>query len=164
MKLASSLVALGLLVSANGNAGTSRVIGRAISEDDDVRIEQSADEVCPPDAICLYGWSRWTLDIERSLSGPAVTGRIHAVHMQHTTHNHFYFHGLHQFALEYIADASERKRLHSDYKLLDLVDEKRMLCTKVDPQSAGIPADDVYAGTTEDSYKSCFVDPDHKQR
>jgi hypothetical protein len=164
MKLASTLVALGLLVSATGNAGTSFVIGRAISEDDDVRIEQSADEVCPPDAICLYGWSRWTLNIERSLSGPAVKGRIHAVHMQHTTHNHSYFHGLHQFALEYIADASERKRLHADYKLLDLVDEKMMLCTKVDPQSAGIPAGDVYAGTTEDSYKFCFVDPDHKQR
>jgi hypothetical protein len=40
-----------------------------------------------------------------------------------------------------------------------LVDEKRMLYANVDPQSAGIPADDVYVGTTENSYKFCFVDP-----
>jgi len=46
----------------------------------------------------------------------------------------------------------------------DLVDAKQMLCTKVDPKSAGIPADDVYAGSTDDSYKFCFVDPDHKER
>lgn len=164
MKLTSILVALGLLASAVGNAATSFVIGRAISENDDVRIEESPAEVCPPDAICFFGWSRWTLNIERSLAGPAVKGRIHAVHMQHTTHNPSYFRRLHQFALEYIADSSERQRLHADYKLLDLVDEKRMLCTKVDPKSAGIPADDVYAGTTEDSYKFCFVDPDHKER
>jgi hypothetical protein len=164
MKVASTLVALGFLVSATVNAAPSFVIGKAISEDDDVQIELSPDEVCPPDAICLFGWSRWTLEIERSLSGPAVRGRIHAVHMQHTTHNRSYFHRLHYFALEYITDAPERKRLHADYKLLDLVDEKRMLCTKVEPQSAGIPADDVYAGTTDDSYKFCFVDPDHKEQ
>src|ERR1700744_2936642 len=104
MKLASALVVLGLLASAVGNAATSFVVGRAVSEDDDVRIEESPDEVCPSDAICLFGWSRWTLDIERSLAGPAVKGRIHAVHMQHTTHNSSYFRRLHHFALEYIAD------------------------------------------------------------
>jgi hypothetical protein len=164
MKVVSTFTALGFLVSAVGNAATSFVIGRALSEDDHVGIEKSPEEVCPPDAICLFGWSRWTLDIERSLAGPAIKGRIHAVHMQHTTHNRSYFSKPHQFALEYIADPSERKRLHADYKLLDLVDQKPMLCTKVDPQSAGIPADDIYAGTTDDSYKFCFVDPSHKER
>ncbi len=164
MKVDSTLVALALFVSATATADTSFVVGRAISEYDDVRIEESPDEVCPPDAICLFSWSRWTLDIERSLSGPAVKGRIFAVHMQHTRHRRSYFRGPHQFALEYISDASERKRLHADYKLLDLLDEKRMLCTRIDPQTAGIPANDVYAGTTENSYKFCFVDPGHNER
>jgi len=63
-----------------------------------------------PTPSAFMGGVAGLLDIERSLSGPAVKGRIHAVHMQHTTHNHSYFRGLHQFALEYIADASERKR------------------------------------------------------
>lgn len=162
MKVISNLAALGLLVSAIGNAATSFVVGRALSEDDDVRIEESPEEVCPTDVICLFGWSRWTLEIERSLAGPPVKGRIHAVHMQHTKHNRSYFHKLRRFALEYIEEPSERKRLHADYKLLDLVDEKQMLCTRVNPESAGISADDVYAGTTDDSYKFCFVDPSHK--
>jgi hypothetical protein len=151
MKLASILVTLGLFVNATANAATSFVVGRALSKDDDVRIEQSPDEVCPPNAICLFGWSRWTLKIERSLAGPAVKGRIHAVHMQHTTHIPSYFNRLHEFALEYIADSAERERLHAEYKLLDLVDERRMLWTNVMPQSAGISDDEVYAGPTEGS-------------
>lgn len=164
MRAAPTFVALGLLIGGIANAATSFVIGRAISEYDDVRIEPSPEEICPPDAICLFGWSRWTLDIERSFSGPPVRGRIHAVHMQHTSHNPSSFRKLRHFALEYIADSSERKRLHADYKLLDLLDEKQMLCTEVDPKDAGIPANDVYIGTGDDSSKYCFVDPIHRDQ
>ena len=164
MKATSALLALGLLTSVVAKSATSFVVGRAISEYDDVRIEPTPEEVCPPDTICLFGWSRWTLDIDRSLVGPAVQGRIHAVHMQHTTHNRAYFRRLHHFALEFLADPSERKRLHADYKLLDFLDEKRMLCTNVDPKGSGIPTDDIYAGTGEDSYKFCFADPGYRDK
>jgi hypothetical protein len=163
MKLASLFLVVGLLGGATANAGTSLVFGRAISEDDDVEIKPTPEEVCPPDAFCLFGWSRWTLNIDRSFAGPNVKGRIHAVHMQHTTHNRTFFNRLHVFALEYIDDSAERMRLHADYKLLDLIDEKAMFCTNTDPKRAGIPPEDIYAATTDDTYKFCFVDPNRKE-
>jgi len=52
-----------------------------------------------------YGWVAGTLDIERSLSGPAVKGRIHAVHMQPTHTISPIFRGLHQFALDILSMA-----------------------------------------------------------
>ena len=161
MKRASLFVAVCLLAGSAANGATSFVLGTAVSEDDKVDIKPTAEEVCPPAAICLFGWSRWTLEIRRSFVGPVVKGRIYAVHVQHTTHNPNYFKELHIFALEYIEDSAERVRLHADYKL-DLIDEKQMLCTDADPKKAGIPASDIYSATTDDSYRFCFRDPRHK--
>lgn len=159
MKLPSLFLVVSLLVGATANGATSLVFGRAISEDDDVEIKPTPEEICPPDAFCLFGWSRWTLNIQRSVVGPNVKGRIHAVHMQHTTHNRAFFKRLHLFALEYIDDSAERTRLHAEYKLLDLIEEQMMLCTNTDPKKVGIPPEDIYAATTDDTYHFCFVDP-----
>ena len=150
-----------LLVSSVANGATSFVFGKALSEDDDVEIKLTAEEVCPPDAICLFGWSRWTLKIQRSFAGPNINGRIHAVHWQHTTHNRAYFKALHLFALEHIEDPAERARLHAEYKM-DLVDERKMISTDTDPKVVGIARSEIYSATSDDSYKFCFTDPDKR--
>jgi hypothetical protein len=159
---ASAILAAVLLVGEVAHADTSLAVGYAISQYDKADIKDSPDEVCQPDEICLFGWSRWTLNIQRTISGPSVKGRIYAVHMQHVSYNRAYFSRLRLFVLEYIKEPAERERLHADYKLLALPAEQRMICGDTNPQRAGISADDVYAGVTGDANYFCFIDPRYK--
>jgi hypothetical protein len=157
-------IAVAVLIASNVYAGPSIVVGKAISEFDDVKIVPSEDEVCPEDAICLQGWSRWTIKVSQTLQGPAVKpGIVHVVHMQHTTHDPSKFKKLHLFILEYIAEPAERSRLHADYKLIDLLEERQMLCAYSDPKQEGIQAEGVYVLQTNDYTEYCFTAADHRR-
>jgi hypothetical protein len=140
-------------------ADFSLTIGRAISQFDDVDIEMKPEEVCPPEAICLRSWSRWTLSIKSTISGPVVNGRTHVVMMQHAPVVDSTFKKDMFFVLEYIDDAAERKRLHADYKLLDMTAPELMICTSIDPTQLGVSADDIYRQGDGDDVTFCFRDP-----
>src|SRR5689334_15976586 len=105
---------------AVARADTSLAIGRAISQIDDVNIQLKPEEMCPPSAICLRSWSRWTLDVKSTISGPVVSGRTYVVMMQHAPVADSTFKKDVLFVLEHIDIASERERLHADYKLVDV--------------------------------------------
>jgi hypothetical protein len=144
-------------------ADSSLAIGRAISQIDDVDIQLKPEEMCPPDAICLRSWSRWTLNIERTIAGPTVKGRTYVVMMQHAPVVDSTFKKELLFVLEHIDDASERKRLHADYKLLDITQPESMICTSADPVHLGVSADDIYRKGAGDDATSCFRDPRTKR-
>jgi hypothetical protein len=163
MPVTRMIIAVAVLMASNVHAGPSIVVGKTISESDDVKILPSKDEVCPEDAICLQGWSRWTIKVSETLQGPAVkTGNVHVVHMQHTTHDPSTFKKLHFFTLEYIAEPAERSRLHADYKLMDLLEERQMLCAYSDPKQEGIQTEGVYVLQTDDYTEYCFTAADHR--
>jgi hypothetical protein len=141
-------------------ADTSLVLGRAISQFDDVQIRLTPEEICPLDAICLWAWSRWTLETKQTISGPAVpNGRTYAIKMQHTSVVDSTFKKPLLFILEHIDDPDERKRLHADYKLLDITAAEAMICTRTDPKLLDVPQDDIYRQDSEDGTQFCFRDP-----
>jgi len=63
------------------------------------------------------------------------------------------------FVLEHIDDPAERKRLHSDYKLLDITEAEAMICTSTDPKLLGVSQDDIYRQDNDSDVKYCFRDP-----
>jgi len=134
-------------------------LGKAISQIDNVHIEETPEERCPPDYICLRGWSRWTLEVEETLAGPVVKGRIHVVMMQHSPMDESVFKRKLLFVLERIDDAAERKRLHADYKLLELSEPAMMYCTRTDPGQWKVPSDRIYRQDSDDDVSFCFPDP-----
>ena len=141
-------------------ADASLVQGRAISQFDDVEIRSTPEETCPPDAICLRGWSRWTLEIEQTIAGPKVPiGRTHIVMMQHAPVVDSTFKKQLLFVLEHIDDPAERKRLHADYKMLDMPAPETMICTRIDPRHLGLAQEEIYRHNDAEDTSFCFRDP-----
>jgi hypothetical protein len=150
-------------VGAIAQAETSLVIGRAVSQIDDVDIQLKPEEVCPPESICLRSWSRWTLSINSTILGPVVSGRTYVVMRQHAPVVDSTFEKDLIFVLEHIGEASERQRLHADYKLLEMTEPEQMICTSADPASLGVPSDDIYRQGQGEDVTSCFRDPRTKR-
>jgi hypothetical protein len=155
------IMVLALLCSLGSpiRAETTLALGRAISQIDDVDIEEAPEERCPPDRICLRSWARWTLHIETTIAGPQLEGRTYVVMMQHAPMVDAIFKRQLLFVLEHIDDASERKRLHADYKLLELRYPELMFCTGGDPSRWKIPPDRVYSRDDDGETTFCFPDP-----
>jgi hypothetical protein len=154
-----------VLCGAGGfaQAETSLVIGRAVSQIDDVDIQLTPEEVCPPESICLRSWSRWTLNIKGTILGPLVKGRTFVVMMQHAPVVDSTFKKDLLFVLEHIDEGSERQRLHADYKLLEMTESEQMICMSADPGGLGVPSDEIYRQGEGEDVTFCFRDPRAKR-
>lgn len=151
-----ALVCVGLRVWAD----TSLVLGKAVSQFDDVGIQPTPEETCPPNSICLWSWSRWTLDVQQTILGPAVpNGRAYVVRMQHAPVTDSTFNRPLLFVLDPVADPAERKRLHADYVLRDIARPEAMICTTTDPESLGVSPSDIYRQDDAEGTSFCFTDP-----
>jgi hypothetical protein len=159
MKRLATLLLASIIVSSPTYADMSLVLGRALSQYDDVIIEDSPEETCPPEAICLWSWSRWTLNVKKTLKGPSVKGRIRVAMKQHSPYVRSVFTTTQLFLLEPIEDASERMRLHADYILREFSEPQTMYCTFTDPVSLGVSPGLVYKNRSEDDAHHCFPNP-----
>jgi hypothetical protein len=142
---------------------TSLAIGRAVSQIDNVDIQLKPEEVCPPESICLRSWSRWTLNIKGTILGPVVKGRTYVVMMQHAPVVDSTFKKDLLFVLEHIDEASERQRLHADYKLLEMTEPEQVICMSADPAGLGVPSGDIYRQGEGEDVTFCFRDPRTKR-
>jgi hypothetical protein len=167
MKRTVLLTVLALSICPASKADVSFVLGRALTQYDDVHIAESAADACPRESICTYGWSRWTLFVNRTVGGPLLKGRVHVATLQHSSLDLSFLGRLRQFALEYIPDASERQRLHADYKMLAFSEPSKppgMYCTSIDPTRAGIAVADYSVESTQEYKRYCFDPRLHLQR
>jgi hypothetical protein len=144
-------------------AETSLVVGRAVSQIDDVDIQLTPEETCPPESVCLRSWSRWTLNVKDTILGPAVKGRTYVVMMQHAPVVDSTFQKDLLFVLEHIDAASERQRLHADYKLLEMTEPEQMICMRTAPADLGVSSDVTYRQGKGEDATSCFRDPRTKR-
>jgi hypothetical protein len=131
---------LALLGSASAEGANSLVLGRALES----HFLEDAGSACVEiepignglESICLHGWARWKIEITRTVGGAKLRGRVHAAWAQHTQMQRHYQKRIRLFALQPIADPELRKRLHSDFFLLDMSQE--MYCMSQDPLSFGL--------------------------
>jgi hypothetical protein len=155
----STFLVFALLMSSVAFAD-SLVIGRAKKSD----FLESAGSACVEDngegrgsngleSICMHGWVRWAIDVQKTVGGVRLSGRIYAARAQHTLMLPRYQRRLRLFALEPISDPQMRKRLQADFYLVDMSHE--MYCMSVDPQAYGLPeSTHVQGEADEKSY--CF--------
>jgi tetratricopeptide (TPR) repeat protein len=68
-----------------------------------------------PEDICMYTWFQWTIQIQRTLSGPPITGRIATAHIQHGSYVKGALKQFRHFVLTPIEDAQTRRLLKADY-------------------------------------------------
>lgn len=99
-------------------------------------------EDCSPetDTICMTGWYRWTISVERTVSGPRLPTRIVAVIGQHAPDGIAQGPAHELFVVRPIEDPEARERMHADY-LVDEDEEPQgpgMYCLQTDPQQSGL--------------------------
>lgn len=76
-----------------------------------------ANDECPGDDICLHSWWKAVIQVEKTLEGSPLSGRITAAVDQHTSMNAHYKKAVRYFVLAAIEDPSIRKKLRADYYL-----------------------------------------------
>lgn len=108
---------------------------------------------CPEDSICLNGWYRYNVTVDRTLHGPELRSLIRAVHSQHTEFNHKYRRALRLFVLRHIDDAKVRAELQADYYLIGLSPARQLYCLGGAPGDIGL-SDTSVAVAGQDSF--CF--------
>jgi hypothetical protein len=107
------LAVLALLICRCAIASDIVVVGKLITNEP---MSYVRDE-CPDRGICLHSWWKAVIQVEKTLQGTPLSGRITAAVMQHTSMNAKYKKAVRYFVLEAIEDPSTRKRLRADYYL-----------------------------------------------
>jgi hypothetical protein len=113
-----------------------------------------------PEDICMSSWFRWTIQIQRTMSGPLITGRVASAHAQHGLYVKWYLKQVRLFVLRPIEDAETRGLLKADYYLEDFSKRLAMYCLEQDPRALGIEDEALgrLVGSDESGY--CFEAPE----
>lgn len=111
---------------------------------------------CPENTICMNVWYKWTLKVERVISGSQIRGRIVAFRMQHGDYTKAYLDNLKLFVIRPIKDAETKALLSGEYILVDKSIENKMYCLNQSPTELGLMNVDAYISSEKTSSKYCF--------
>ena len=132
------------------------VVGKLISNKP---MDYVPDE-CPANAICLRSWWRSAIDVEKTVAGQALSGRVDAAVMQHTGVNKQFKKNVRVFALRYIEDPAQRAKLRVDYYLDGMAEPQEFFCLGQDPAKLGLKTPRVYVSGEGDLAIHCFELPE----
>ncbi len=114
------------------------------------------NDECP---LCMRSWWKSVVDINMTIHGPHLSGRIAAAIMQHTSLNPDFKKHVRLFVLKPIEKAEERAKLRVDYYLEEMSRASQMFCFSRDPKEVGLEVHDTYVAGTGDSKRYCFELP-----
>jgi hypothetical protein len=131
------------------------VVGRLVINEP---MEYVKDE-CPENYICLRSWWKSVVQVQKTIRGPGLTGRVTAAVMQHTSLNSQSKKAARLFVLEPIEDADMRAKLRADYYLKDMSLLHQMFCLSQDPKELELDPEDTYVAGTDENKSYCFELP-----
>jgi len=109
------LAVLALLTCRIASAEDIVVVGELITNEPMSYVRDD----CSDGDICLHSWWRAVIQVEGTLQGSPLSGRIAAAVMQHASMNEYYKKAVRYFVLEAIEDPAMRKKLRADYYLTE---------------------------------------------
>jgi hypothetical protein len=109
------LAVLALLACWRASASDIVVTGKLVSNEPMSYLA----EKCSDGDICLHSWWKTVIQVDKTLQGSPLSGRITAAVMQHTSMTAQYKKTVRYFVLEAIEDPSMRKKLRADYYLTE---------------------------------------------
>ncbi len=146
------LLILGLLASQASVGSHIVVLGKLVTNE---TMSYVKDE-CPDNDICLRSWWKSVIQVEKTVQGKNLSGRITAAVMQHTSLNARYKKAVRLFVLTPIEDPDQRVKLRADYYLEEASEPQQMFCLSRDPKALGLNAEGTYTSATGDPMIYCF--------
>jgi hypothetical protein len=105
---------IGLMVCQYASASDAIVVkGKLISNEP---MTYLANE-CPDPDICLHRWWKAVIDVDKTVRGTAISGRVIAAVSQHAPMKDGYQKTVRYFVLEAIDDPEAKRKLQADYYL-----------------------------------------------
>ena len=114
------------------------------------------DDECPDGNVCMHSWWRSVIDVEQTVQGSPVSGRITAAVLQHTAMNSRYMKAIRLVILEPIEDPDQRKKLRADFYLKEASPPQQMFCSSYDPEDIGLKTEETYVSRTRNPTTYCF--------
>jgi len=153
--LRALLAVLGLFACKGALAADIVVLGKLITNEPISYVE---DE-CPQNSICLRSWWKSVIQVQTTVQGGHLSGRVAAAVMQHTYLNSRFKRAARLFVLTPIDDANQRAKLRVDYYLKEMAEPRQMFCWSRDPNTLGLTPEETYVSGTGDATTYCFELP-----
>jgi hypothetical protein len=117
---------------------------------------------CPEDEFCMNTWWKSVVNVQKTIVGSNVSGKVAAAVMQHTWLDAGYKKRVRLFVLRPIDDPNERAKLRVDYYLEDMSMPHQMFCVLDKPSNLGITPRDIYVNEADDR-EHCFELPEKQE-
>ncbi len=111
---------------------------------------------CADGNICMHSWWKSVIQVERTVQGTRLSGRITAAVMQHTAMNASYMKAIRFVILAPIEDPDQRKKLRADFYLKEASPPQQMFCSSYNPKDLGLEADQTYVSQIGSPTTYCF--------
>jgi hypothetical protein len=146
------LTLLGVLTCQCAVGADIVVIGKLITNEP---MSYVKDE-CPDGNICMHSWWKSVIQVEKTVQGARLAGRITAAVMQHTAMDSHYMKAVRFFILEPIEDPQQRVKLRADYYLKEASPPREMFCSSHDPKELGMSTEATYVSQIGGPTTYCF--------
>jgi hypothetical protein len=112
-------------------------------------------ECADPD-ICMHSWWKSVIQVDRTVQGARLTGRITAAVIQHGAVNSNYMKAIRLVILAPIEDPEQRKKLRADFYLIEASPPRQMFCSSYDPKDIGLRTEVTYVPQSGNPTSYCF--------
>ncbi len=146
------LALLGVLTHQCAMGADIVVIGKMITNEPMSYVKDD----CPDGNICMHSWWKSVIQVERTVQGTRLSGRITAAVMQHTVMNASYMKAIRLVILAPIEDPDQRKKLRADFYLKEASPPQQMFCSAYNPKDLGLKASETYVSQIAGSTTYCF--------
>jgi hypothetical protein len=89
------------------------VVGKLVTNEPMTDLENE----CSDGELCMHRWWKPVIQVEKTLEGQPISGRVTAAVSQHVPMNEKYKKAVRYFTLESIEDPAIREHLHAEYYL-----------------------------------------------
>jgi hypothetical protein len=111
---------------------------------------------CPDGNLCMRSWWKSVVQVEKTVAGTPVSGRITTAVLQHTAMTPSYMKAIRLVVLEPIEDSEQRKKLKADFYLKEASPPQQMFCSSYNPEDLGLKTEQIYVSETMSSKTYCF--------
>jgi hypothetical protein len=139
------LALLGVFAFESGLGANIVVIGKMTTNEPMSYVKDK----CPDGNLCMHSWWKSVIQVEKTVAGTPLSGRITAAVLQHTPMALSYMKAIRLIILEPIEDREQRKKLKADFYLKEASPPQKMFCSSYKPEDLGLKTEQTYVSETE---------------